>query len=347
VPVSKDRCLCGRKVITAGRNYTVEIGWGARKIKKALGKTSLEYARKIETELKRGRVPESPLTWRQIRYAYVRKLELEKRNKVYVENCRTRLKKFADAWGDDLTASELTPQMIESVKLDLLEKKLTTTTVNRYVAAARAAWNYSVVDDLPSPFRRVRNFREDNEVTEHLSLKQREKLLVAAKRVSQTLYEVVVVAMGTGLRKSEVLNLRRDEVNYDNHSLTTTTKGGRVRTVALSPGVEFVLAAIPDNDTPWFWVSHTGRPYHKDWRRPWDKAKAMAGIPKEFRFHGLRHDFGTRVLAGTSNLRTTQEALGHSDPKTTTRYAHVLTDQLREAANLADPVGVSATPTNP
>ena len=55
------------------------------------------------------------------------------------------------------------------------------------------------------------------------------------------------------------------------------------------------------------------------------------GLGRRFRFHGLRHDFGTRILRKTGNLRVAQEALGHSRITQTERYTHVLADEVNAA----------------
>ena len=51
--------------------------------------------------------------------------------------------------------------------------------------------------------------------------------------------------------------------------------------------------------------------------------RAKAGV-KDFRFHDYRHDFGTKLLRETGNLKLVQKALNHRDIKSTLRYAHVL-----------------------
>jgi integrase len=85
-------------------------------------------------------------------------------------------------------------------------------------------------------------------------------------------------------------------------------------------------------------VGHGGTPYHIDWRRPWEKAKLLAGIPREFRFHDLRHDFGTSILRATGNIKVAKELLGHSDMRMTERYAHVMNEQMRAAVEAIDPL---------
>jgi len=53
----------------------------------------------------------------------------------------------------------------------------------------------------------------------------------------------------------------------------------------------------------------------------------VAGV-SDFRFHDFRHDFATKLLRETRNLKLVQKALNHADIKTTTKYAHVVDDDL-------------------
>jgi integrase len=54
----------------------------------------------------------------------------------------------------------------------------------------------------------------------------------------------------------------------------------------------------------------------------------------DFRFHDIRHDVGTKLLRATGNLKLVQRALNHSDVQTTTRYAHVLDEEVGAALDL-------------
>ena len=51
----------------------------------------------------------------------------------------------------------------------------------------------------------------------------------------------------------------------------------------------------------------------------------------DFRFHDLRHDFATKLLRDSGNLKLVQKALNHADIKTTTKYAHVLDEEVAAA----------------
>ena len=59
----------------------------------------------------------------------------------------------------------------------------------------------------------------------------------------------------------------------------------------------------------------------------WKRIRAAAGVT-DFRFHDFRHDFATKLLRETKNLKLVQKALNHADIKTTTKYAHVLDDEV-------------------
>ena len=62
----------------------------------------------------------------------------------------------------------------------------------------------------------------------------------------------------------------------------------------------------------------------------WKRLRRRAGVTG-FRWHDLRHDFGTKFLRVTGNLRLVQKAMNHSDIATTSKYAHVLDTEVAEA----------------
>jgi integrase len=62
----------------------------------------------------------------------------------------------------------------------------------------------------------------------------------------------------------------------------------------------------------------------------WYRTRAAAGLT-DFRFHDFRHDFATKVLRETGNLKLVQKALNHADIKMTARYAHILDEDIAMA----------------
>lgn len=355
--VKRTECFkCGAKLPVNGRGrpFTSIVRHKGKKIKTALGVVSLTEARRLEQEIKEGlrgtghkviEVGERALpSWGDVSERYLRRLEAEGRNEVYLRDCRRYLDRMSEYWGYSRSVGEITPRMVEDFRLDLQvpgkisNRKVSKASCDRHLAAGKAAWRHTVDETIPNPFVKVKLYNKDNQITRFLTDEQRRRLLDAAKRISKPLYETLIVALGTGLRKSNVLNLRRDQVDFERGTITVIQKGGREHTVVMSAGVKRTLESIPDNGTPFFWVSpRTGKPYHKDWRRTYLKAKREAGI-ENFRWHDLRHDHATSVLKVTRDIKTVKNMLGHTDIKTTERYAHVLSETLKNAADLVDPL---------
>jgi len=71
--------------------------------------------------------------------------------------------------------------------------------------------------------------------------------------------------------------------------------------------------------------------------------RKRAGV-SGFRFHDFRHDFASKLLRETGNLKLVQRALKHADLKTTSRYAHVLDEEVAEAMERVRSPGISPEP---
>ncbi len=76
----------------------------------------------------------------------------------------------------------------------------------------------------------------------------------------------------------------------------------------------------------------TGRPFVSIFYS-WDTARKEAGLP-EMRIHDLRHSFASFLVNAGRSLYEVQELLGHADIRTTSRYAHLSRERLREAVEV-------------
>jgi len=309
---------------------------------KTLGRVSIEYAQKKLFEIQEAiaedryevEATRTP-TWGDITERFIVHLEA-RQNRRYEKATHLFLSRMTEAWGADHVVTKLHILNIQEFIDGLLRLGLKPSTTNRHLAAGRAAWNYAL-PDVPNPFSRVKAIPENNLQTEDLSDDERNRLLEAAAAISETLYQMVVVALATGLRRQEVAFMRRDGFDFERRCVDVTVKGGATRTVLLGPNVAVMLLAIPDNGTPFFWVSNrTGQPYREGLRRTWEKAKRLAGITRPFRFHGLRHAAACEVYAQTGSLKAVKEFLGHAQIQTTERYAHVRSETMRGIADVMD-----------
>jgi site-specific recombinase XerD len=165
------------------------------------------------------------------------------------------------------------------------------------------------------------------------------RLIAAARNVKHQ--AALSVAYGAGLRASEVCRLKVGDVDSERMALRVEQgKGAKDRYAMLSPVVLQRLRA-------WWRIGHAqGKILPSGWlfpgldvmeplsarqlNRAVHDAAAAAGIAKRVTTHTLRHSFATHLLERKVDIRVIQVLLGHKKLETTSIYAHVATDLLRE-----------------
>ena len=153
----------------------------------------------------------------------------------------------------------------------------------------------------------------------------------------------------TGLRVSELVNLKLREVNLEAGYLMTVGKGSKERLVPVGESACFHLSCYregwrsrldPHNHTPYFFLSRLKRPMTRQafWNIIKKRAR-IAGIRKNISPHTLRHSFATHLLENGADLRSVQIMLGHVDLSSTQIYTHVTRERLRRLHKEAHPRG--------
>lgn len=218
--------------------------------------------------------------------------------------------------------------------------------VNREWQLARRVWKHvsktNAVSNiewgelrLSEPTERVRELKQDEE----------QRLFEA---LPDSLKPVVEFAILSGQRRASIIALRWDGLNWQAGTATITQKRGKAHTFPLSDAMALLLLEQPQlDDCPFVftYVCERPAPARKDrparrkgvrypfsvqgWERKWRKAKLDAGVT-DFRFHDLRHTTATRIVRASGNFKAAGKLLGHTDIRTTSRYAHVEVDDLRD-----------------
>lgn len=181
---------------------------------------------------------------------------------------------------------------------------------------------------LKEPQERVRELRDDE-----------------ADRLDEAMREdyapFFAFAKASGLRLRECL-LRWSEVDWSARQIVKTGKGGKLVTVPITSAIRDILWPLQGHHAEHVFTYQAQRTRDgrvKGERHPltysgvkiaWRRLRKRAGVAS-FRFHDFRHDFGTKLLRETGNLKLVQRALNHADIKTTTRYAHVIDAEVAEA----------------
>lgn len=147
---------------------------------------------------------------------------------------------------------------------------------------------------------------------------------------------IVPMLILTGARKREVLDARWEDFDLERNAWhIPTTKSGRPRHVPLSTTVVSLLKQVPHvQGCPWpFANPKTAKPYVSIFAS-WDTARINAGLA-EVRIHDLRHTYASFLVNAGRTLYEVQKILGHTQVRTTQRYAHLSQDTLVAAANEA------------
>ena len=149
---------------------------------------------------------------------------------------------------------------------------------------------------------------------------------------------IIELALGTGLRVSEIAALKVDDIDLKrggNVLIVRHGKGNKLRQVKFSSTLKTLIQDYLDyraSDSEYLFPSQRqDHMFPTAIQKVFKKWAGRAGLPSRFSIHSCRHFYATALLKVSKNLRLTQVQLGHSNPQTTTVYAQVLDEELDEA----------------
>ena len=137
----------------------------------------------------------------------------------------------------------------------------------------------------------------------------------------------------TGARLSEVLTLRWDYLDFERATIRLPDSKTGAKTLYLNAPALEVLSVIPRlEDNPHVICGERKGAHLVNIQKPWRRIRKVAGL-SDVRIHDLRHSFASVAAAGGMSLPLIGALLGHSQPATTARYAHLSSDPLRAASD--------------
>ncbi|WP_371748367.1 tyrosine-type recombinase/integrase [Bradyrhizobium sp. CCBAU 53338] len=181
---------------------------------------------------------------------------------------------------------------------------------------------------------------EPEEITRELKPDELERFDATAR---EDYRDILDFADASGVRLNECL-LRWSEVNWQGQQIVKQGKGGLKITVRITPLIRSILWPLQGHHSE-FVFTYVAKRTRKDkclvkgqrypvtyngLKTEWKRHRARAGV-EGFRFHDKRHDFATKLLRDSKNLKLVQKALNHRNIKTTLKYAHVLDEEVGSA----------------
>jgi len=272
----------------------------------------------------------TPLRQRMIEDMRMRKLE-PRTQEAYIRAVR-KLTEFLKRSPDTATVEDL-----RNFQLHLVDTGTSPITLNATLTGLKFFFDISL--GRGELMARMQPVKLPRTVPVVLSMQEAAALIAAARNIKHQ--AALSVAYGSGLRASEVCRLKVGDVDSERMALRVEQgKGAKDRYAMLSPIVLQRLRA-------WWRIGHAqGKIFPNGWlfpgldpmepltarqlNRAVHDAAAAAGIAKRVTTHTLRHSFATHLLERKVDIRVIQVLLGHKKLETTSIYAHVATDLLRE-----------------
>jgi len=167
--------------------------------------------------------------------------------------------------------------------------------------------------------------------------KHRAKPQTRKTEVSPFVIAAIRLLLFTGCRLGEILNLRWSDVDFERSTLNLAdSKTGRKSVILNRPAIE-ILSELPRIGSHVISGQHPTKP-RTSITRQWYRIRELSGLDGSdgkppFRLHDFRHNFASIGVGAGMGLPIVGKLLGHSQPATTQRYAHLDADPLRRAAN--------------
>ena len=192
-----------------------------------------------------------------------------------------------------------------------------------------------------SPLRDVKGRRENNAKTRYLNLDEQDKLLKVARLSSwRKMHLFILMALHTGARKQELLNLVGADLDLDQRTATVhRTKTGKPKVLTITQAVvdEIKRVGVPKSDQLLFPSKRkTNPPRPFEVQKVFSKVVENAGLvtkdkPDPVTIHTLRHSFASTLAQRGVSLVAIADALGHSSAaQVTMRYSHLSVDSRRQ-----------------
>lgn len=285
-------------------------------------------------------------------------LEVEKgRSPLTIRNYEFYLQRFLN-WSKDPLSKDVGSETVRQYRLYLNRMEdprrgtLKKSTQNYHLIALRSFLKYLSRQDVETLApEKIELAKQGSREPQFLDAIDVERLLDApTKSEAPDIFKlrdraILELLFSTGVRVSELSNLKRDQINLDRDEFSVRGKGDKVRVVFLSHQARYWLKeylAKRTDESPFLLIRHdraSGAGTHggapspitpRSIERLVQHYAAVAGIPKKVSPHTLRHSFATDLLMNGADIRSVQAMLGHSSIITTQVYTHVTNRQLRE-----------------
>jgi integrase/recombinase XerD len=278
--------------------------------------------------------------------AFLTHLAVERRLSTHTVDAYGRdLRRLAEfAAGRGVSVEALDRRALDALVQALMSEGQSARSVARLVASVRTFYRYLLLHGLvaASPADDLQRPRAVNRLPTVLSIEDVDRLLRAPDPATPGGVRdraMIELLYATGLRVSELVSLRPQDLNLTEGYLTTVGKGRKERLVPFGDEAaawlkRYVQEARPAilgaRRSPRLFINARGGPLSRVGFWKILRAQSLrAGLTRRLSPHTIRHSFATHLLERGADLRAIQLMLGHADLSTTQIYTHVIEARLR------------------
>jgi len=235
------------------------------------------------------------------------------------------------------TLKDIGPQHVENYKAKRKADKtprgtmVTEATINREIALLKTIFNKAVewgkID--VNKLAKVKKFKENH--NKNMKILKDQEAIKLIDMANSHLKPILVIALNTGMRRSEILSLKWENVNFRKGLIFIKDSKSGDREVPMNYTVFETLKELPQDHEYVFFNPQT-ETHIKDVKTSFKAACDDAKI-EGLRFHDLRHTAASRMIQAGVDLVTVSRILGHSTIQMTMRYVHSTTEIMRAAVD--------------
>lgn len=248
---------------------------------------------------------------------------------------------------------EINKEDIQNYIDSLHSSNFSTATVARKLSSLRMFFLFWVGEGLidQTPMNNIQSPRMEKKLPKFLSADEVKNLIENVNgdfKYSLRDRAILELLYGCGLRVSELLNLRKEDLFLKEDFIRVKGKGSKERIIPLGGEakkalIKYMTASRPafnKKNSSFLFLTRSGNKLSRMglWKR-FQQYIAKSGIKKDLTPHTLRHSFATHLLERGASLRTVQLLLGHCDISTTQIYTHVDRNYLRKILSSYHPRG--------
>jgi len=246
---------------------------------------------------------------------------------------------------------DITEKEIRTYLTYLYDKKYNRNSISRKLSGVRNFYNYLYNNDIVSEnyFIDIHNPKKIKGLPNYLKEEEVDKLFDIPdinNPLGQRNLLILEMLYATGVRVSELVNIKIKDINIYNNSIKIIGKGSKMRIVffgsfckkSLDIYLEDGRKKLNKKDCEYLFLNKNGNKLSDRMvRNILDDLIIKAGIDKNVYPHMIRHTFATDMLKSGADLMTVKELLGHENIDTTSIYTHVTDEQIRTIYNNCHP----------